>query len=74
MVFSVNSVESGPNNFAAFEAAAKQQNGSTSSTASSAPSASSTSKSSASSASMIQINRGAGIAVALAGVVFGLML
>lgn len=70
MVFSVNAVESGPNNFAAFEAAAKQQNGSTSSTT--ASSSSPTSKSSG--AGMIKINRGAGIMVALAGVVFGLLL
>jgi len=72
MVFSVNSVESGPNNFAAFQAAAKQQNGSTSSTT--ASSSSPTDKSSASGASMIQINRGAGITVALVGVAFGLLL
>ncbi|KIM87510.1 hypothetical protein PILCRDRAFT_815034 [Piloderma croceum F 1598] len=73
MVFSVNSVESGPNNFAAFQAAAEQQNGSTTAT-SSASSSSGTTKSKASGASMIQINRGAGIAVALVGVVVGSML
>lgn len=73
MVFSVNSVESGPNNFAAFQAAAKQQNGSTTAT-SSASSSSGTTKSNANGASMIQINRGAGIAVALVGVVVGSML
>lgn len=74
MVFSVNSVESGPNNFAAFEAAAKQQNGSTVTATSSASSSSGTTKSNANGASMIQINRGAGIAVALVGVVVGSML
>jgi len=73
MVFSVNSVESGPNNFAAFQAAAEQQNGSTTAT-SSASSSSGTTKAQANGASMIQINRGAGIAVALVGVVIGSML
>lgn len=34
MVFSINSVETGPNNFAAFQALAKQQNGTSSSTTS----------------------------------------
>jgi len=72
MVFSVNAVESGPNNFAAFQAAAKQQNGTTSSTT--ASTSSSTSKSTTSGASMIQINRGAGTMVALVSVVFGLLL
>lgn len=33
MVFSVNAIESGPNNFAAFQAKAKQLNGTTSDTA-----------------------------------------
>jgi plastocyanin len=36
MVFSINSVETGPNNFAAFQALAKQQNGTSSSTTSTA--------------------------------------
>jgi plastocyanin len=39
MVFSVNAVESGANNFGAFQEKAKQQNGSGASTSSSAPSA-----------------------------------
>jgi len=72
MVFSANSVESGPNNFAAFQAAAEQQNGTTSS--STASGSTSTSKSSASGAGIIQVNRGAGIMIALVGVVFGLLL
>jgi plastocyanin len=80
MVFSVNAVESGPNNFAAFEAAAKQQNGTTASSSLSpsssttASSSSSTSKSNANGAVMIQINRAAGITVPLVGVAFGLLL
>ena len=72
MVFSVNAVESGPNNFAAFQGAAKQQNGSTASTSASTPS--STGKSNASGAGMIQVNRGAGITVALVGLALGLLL
>jgi plastocyanin len=71
MVFSVNSVESGPNNFAAFEAAAKQQNGTTTAT-SSAATTTSTNKSS--SGVVNNVSRGAGIAVAIVGVVFGLLL
>jgi len=75
MVFSANAVESGPNNFDAFQAAAKQQNGTTSSSSSTtASSSSSTTKSNANGAIMTQINRGAGIAVALVGVAFGLLL
>jgi hypothetical protein len=73
MVFSVNANEASSNNFAAFQAAAKQQNGSTTAT-SSASSSSGTTKSNANGASMVQINRGAGIAVALVGVVVGSML
>jgi len=74
MVFSVNAVESGPNNFAAFQAAAKQQNGTTSTSSTSASSSTSTNKSSASGAGIVQVNRGAGVAVALVGLAFGLML
>jgi len=72
MVFSVNSVESGPNNFAAFQAAGKQQNGTTSSSTGSGSSSTSTPYSGG--AGMVQINRGAGIMVALVAVVFGLLL
>lgn len=75
MVFSVNSVESGPSNFAAFQANAKQQNGSTATTAtSSAATSTSTSSSKVNGAGMIGVNRVAGITVALLGVAFGLML
>jgi plastocyanin len=71
MVFSVNSVESGPNNFATFEANAKEQNGTTSAT-SSAATAASTGKSN--SGAINHVHRGAGIAVAIVGVVFGVLL
>jgi plastocyanin len=71
MVFSVNSVESGPNNFAAFQANAKALNGSATST-SSGGSPSSTAHSGATSAS--KFVSGAGIATALIAVGFGLFL
>lgn len=75
MVFSVNAVETGPNNFGAFQAAAKQQNGTSASGSSTASSASSTGKSQDSGAlSASQISRGAGIAVALVSISFGLLL
>jgi hypothetical protein len=48
MVFAVNAVESGPNNFGAFQAKAMQLNGTATSTStSSSPSATSTAKSAA---------------------------
>jgi plastocyanin len=72
MVFSVNSVESGPNNFAAFKAAAEQQNGTA--TATSSSSGSSSTGTNKNSAGITNVNRGAGIAVAIVGVVFGLLL
>ncbi|KZP32507.1 hypothetical protein FIBSPDRAFT_812025 [Athelia psychrophila] len=76
MVFSVNAVESGANNFAAFQAAAKAQNGTvtaSSSTAAAKATGSSTSGS-ASGASVIQITQGAGTAIVFAGLIFGVFL
>lgn len=76
MVFSVNAVESGANNFAAFQAAAKAQNGTvtaSSSTAAAKATGSSTSGS-ASGASAIQITQGAGTAIVFAGLIFGVFL
>jgi plastocyanin len=75
MVFSVNAVESGPNNFAAFQAAAKVQNGTSSTASSSAAGASSTlSGKDANGATPTFAGRGAGIAIGLVGVAFALML
>jgi len=74
MVFSANANENSPNNFAAFQAAAKSQNG-TSTSSSSAVSASSTvSGSHANGAMPTFAGRGAGIAIGLVGIAFGLML
>lgn len=74
MVFSVNAVETGPNNFGAFQAAAKQQNGTASSTASSSASTASSTAAGNAANGASQINRGAGIAIAMVGVAFGLLL
>lgn len=76
MVFSVNSVETGPNNFGAFQAAAKQQNGTgTPSSSSASPSGTGTgSKSANSGVSITQVNRGAGITIAFVSAAFGLLL
>jgi plastocyanin len=69
MVFSVNAVESGPNNFGAFQDKAKQLNGSSSSTSSSGAPA----PSSSSGASSSKLVSGAGIAAALIAVGFGFL-
>ena len=75
MVFSANANENSPNNFAAFQAAAKAQNGTSSTASSSAVSASSTvSGSHANGAMPMFAGRGAGIAIGLVGIAFGLML
>ena len=68
MVFAVNAVESGPNNFEAFQALAKQLNG-TSTTSSASPSASD-----ANAAMSLSVNRGAGVVVSIVALLFGLML
>jgi hypothetical protein len=76
MVFSVNAVETSPNNFAAFQAAAKQQNGSVTASSSS-PYSTGTGTGTGSKpngADMIQINHSAGIMVVLVGVVFGVLM
>jgi len=65
MVFSVNAVESGPNNFNAFKAKAIQQNGTASGTSSSAT---------PSSTNGAIGSLGAGAALGLVGVVIGLLL
>ncbi|KIJ63263.1 hypothetical protein HYDPIDRAFT_29525 [Hydnomerulius pinastri MD-312] len=71
MVFAVNAVASGPNNFAAFQALAMQLNGTGSSTsAGSSP----TQTGSNGGAAKISTSRGAGAAVSLAGVVLGMIL
>jgi plastocyanin len=70
MVFSVNAIATGPNNFAAFQASAKQQNGSATSP-SSAPA--STSTGSSGGASTQSISYGAGTVLALVSAVFGLL-
>lgn len=75
MVFSANAVETGPNNFAAFQAAAKAQNGTSSTASSSAAGSSSTASGKTANGAMPTFaGRGAGIAVGLVGVAFGLML
>jgi hypothetical protein len=66
MVFSANAVETGPNNFEAFQARAEQINGTSSN------STSSTSGNS-NGAGAIRLS-GTGIVVGLAGAVFGLVL
>jgi hypothetical protein len=68
MVFSVNAIATGPNNFAAFKAMAIQQNGTT--TATSAASIPTQSNGSSGSS----VTRGASIAVAFIAAVFGFML
>ena len=75
MVFSANAVESGPNNFAAFQAAAKAQNGTSSTASSSAAGASSTASGKNASGAMPSFaGRGAGLAIGLVGIAFVLML
>jgi len=69
MVFSVNSVESGPNTFDAFKAKAIQLNGSSATTSSGAPGSTPSSG-----ASPSQIVSSAGIVTALVAAVFGLYL
>jgi len=71
MVFSVNAIATGPNNFGAFQASAKQQNGSATSSGS-APA--STSTSSTGGASAQSISYGAGTVLALVSAVFGLLI
>lgn len=75
MVFSVNAVEAGPNNFEAFQAKAIQLNG-TSTTSSTATSSSSTSTSSSNAALGVTVagTHGAGIVMAVVGVVVGSLL
>jgi len=68
MVFSVNAIATGPNNFAAFKAMAIQQNG----TATATSGASTPTQSNGASGSLV--TRGASIAVAFIAAVFGLML
>ncbi len=62
MVFSANAVESGANNFEAFQALAIKQNGTSSNSSSS------------SDAMSVNINRGAGVALSIAAMFFGFML
>ena len=71
MVFSVNAIATGPNNFGTFQASAKQQNGSATSSGS-APA--STSTSSTGGASAQSISYGAGTVLALVSAVFGLLI
>ncbi|EGN96194.1 hypothetical protein SERLA73DRAFT_94255 [Serpula lacrymans var. lacrymans S7.3] len=68
MVFSVNAVESGANNFGAFQARAKQLNGT--GTASSSSSAAAPTQTN----SAIQLSHGAGTMVMLVSVILGLMI
>jgi hypothetical protein len=68
MVFAVNSDESGPNNFAAFQALAKQLNGTTST------STNTTTPGSNASSGVANGIGGSGLVVALAAALFGLVL
>jgi len=68
MVFSVNAIESGPNNFAAFKAKAMALNGTGSATGSAAGAKPT------SGAMINSATHGAGIAVALVAAVFGVLL
>ncbi len=70
MVFSVNAIESGPNNFAAFQARAKQLNG-TSSTSSGAASPTNTTNGAS---SISSIGVGAGTVAALLSILVGTLL
>ncbi|THH10005.1 hypothetical protein EW145_g1624 [Phellinidium pouzarii] len=70
MVFSVNAIESGPNNFAAFQALAMQQNG----TSASASSTASGSTSSSASGAMSFAHVDASILLGVVGTFFGLLL
>lgn len=72
MVFSANAIESGPNNFAAFQALAEQLNGTSTSTSSATSSSSSTTSSQHSSGT--QLNRGAGVALSFAALLLGVLL
>ncbi|KAJ7118741.1 hypothetical protein C8R44DRAFT_878298 [Mycena epipterygia] len=72
MVFSANAVESGPNNFAAFQAKAIQLNGTSSSASSTPPSASG--QTDASNGATILPVRSAGAMMALAALVVGFAL
>jgi plastocyanin len=69
MVFAVNAIETGPNNFDAFKAKAIQLNG-TSASSSSAPAPTS----STGGASSTSVSHGAGIVVAVIAVVFSVLL
>ncbi|KAI0053358.1 hypothetical protein FA95DRAFT_1531048 [Auriscalpium vulgare] len=66
MVFAANAIESGPNTFEAFEARAKQINGTAASN--------STSGSTNGAVRLNNVNRDAGVALALVGLTLGLML
>lgn len=69
MVFAANAVESGANNFEAFVSLAKQLNGTSTSTSSG-----SSSSSTASGAGAVRVTRGAGVAVSVVALFFGLFL
>ncbi|KAH8117615.1 Cupredoxin [Phellopilus nigrolimitatus] len=71
MVFAVNAIESGPNNFGAFQALARQLNGTSASSTATSSGSSSTNTSAAMSA---YASRSAGVALVLAGLVFGLLM
>ncbi|KAI5119096.1 hypothetical protein M0805_004867 [Coniferiporia weirii] len=70
MVFSANAIESGPNNFGAFQALAEKLNG----TSTSSTSTSTSSPSPTSGAMSMHTHTGAGVALAIIGAVFGLLL
>jgi hypothetical protein len=70
MVFSVNAIATGPNNFAAFQALAMQQNG-TSATPSSGAASTPTPTNGA---SVRSVSHGAGIVVAFVAAIFGALL
>lgn len=71
MVFSVNAVEGSANSFEAFQAKAKQLNGTSASGSATASGASATASSGAAD---VRVGSGAGAVVALAGLVAGLLL
>jgi plastocyanin len=70
MVFAVNAIESGPNNFDAFKAKAIQLNGTSASSSAPAPAPTSTTGG----AHFTSVSHGAGIVVAIIAVVFSVLL
>lgn len=66
MVFAANAVDSGPNNFTAFQALAEQLNGTTS--------ASGSAVSSTNGAMSMKSSRGAGVALSFVALAFGVLL